>query len=231
MVYLLFLVLPACAQSGKRTDTVENENFRLSSLAKTDLGEVIEVHLDQSHSYLRELMTKLYKRNPRELLKSTYAGTMEENIVRLFDLKHEWNFPEFGEQRGGEVINLAFSEEYQGDRVFCLVAGLLYMHMQTYNHKRNFYLLQSPDPQNVYNLARNIEITVWKLENKYDRNGELFLYTNSLADEDTNLSYERLFGKLIGLQDTLALIIARKTNRSITRVFQQMATAVFLPVF
>ena len=40
-------------------------------------------------------MSKLYKRNPRELKKSSYKMA-EENIVRLFDLKHTWDFPELG---------------------------------------------------------------------------------------------------------------------------------------
>jgi hypothetical protein len=71
---------------------------------------------------------------------------------------------------------------------------------------------------------------VWKLENNVDSKGELFLYSNSLPGEPANLSYERLFGKIIATQDTMAIIIADRTNRGIRKVIQQMATAVFLPI-
>ena len=63
-----------------------------------------------------------------------------------------------------------------------------------------------------------------------DKNGELYLYTNSLPGEVPNLSYERLLGKLIATQDSIAIIIAGKTNRAIKTVIQTMATAVFLPI-
>jgi hypothetical protein len=55
--------------------------------------------------------------------------------------------------------------------------------------------------------------------------------SNSLANEEIrNLSYERIFGKLIATQDNIAIIIAGKKNRAIKTVIQRMATAIFLPI-
>ena len=45
-----------------------------------------------------------------------------------------------------------------------------------------------------------------------------------------NLSFEREFGKIIGSLDLLSKIIADKTNRIVAKVFQNLATAIFLPV-
>ena len=45
-----------------------------------------------------------------------------------------------------------------------------------------------------------------------------------------NLSFEREFGKMIGNLDVLSKIIADKTNRLVAKVFQNLATAIFLPV-
>ncbi len=104
------------------------------------------------------------------------------------------------------------------------------MVMAAYEYKTDFYLLDTVDEQKLYNSARNIEIAVWKLGHDVNTNGELFLYTNSLSGEPVNLSYERLFGKLIATQDNLALVIADKNNRVIKNVIQKMATAVFLPI-
>lgn len=230
LVLFLIYFLYGCVDNGTRPDGLPQEDYQVGSLIKTDMGEVIEVHVEESRTHLRELMIKLYKRNPRELRKSIYAKTIDENVVRLFDLDHNWEFEEFSGLYGSDVILLTFSSDYHGDRVFSLTAGLLFMVMEAYNNKRNFYLFQAPDPQNLYNLARNIEIAVWKLGNSYDSYGELYVYSNSIGTEETYLSYERLFGKLIGLQDTMAIIISGRTNRTITKVIQQMASAIFLPI-
>ena len=178
---------------------------------------------------LKELMIKLYKRNPRELRKAELK-LPEEHIVRLFDLAHDWNFAELQGKHDIEAIKLTFDDRYQGDRVFAFIAGLYSMVMKSYDYKSEFYLFDSVDPQTLYNCARNIEIAVWRLSNKYDSNGELFLYSNSLPGEDVNLSYERLFGKLIATQDNIALIVAGKKNRTLKKVIQRMATAVFIPI-
>ena len=45
-----------------------------------------------------------------------------------------------------------------------------------------------------------------------------------------NLSCEREFGKMIGYQDVMAQVAAQRTNRTIRRVVQTLATAVFLPI-
>ena len=156
--------------------------------------------------------------------------TVQENIIRVFDLKHDWNFPELDKKKGVNAIRLTFEENYNGDRVFSLIVGLTSMLMAAYEYKTDFYLLDTIDEQKLYNSARNIEIVVWKLGHDVNTNGELFLYTNSLSGEPVNLSYERLFGKLIATQDNLALVIADKNNRVIKNVIQKMATAIFLPI-
>ena len=105
------------------------------------------------------------------------------------------------------------------------------MIMKSYNYKSEFYMFDTVEPQKLYNCARNIEIAVWKLSNNLDSSGEPFLYSNSLANEEvTNLSYERLFGKLIATQDNITTIMAGKNNRTVKTVIQKMATAVFLPI-
>ena len=174
-------------------------------------------------------MVKLYKRNPRELQKSRYPD-IDKNVARVFDQVHNWKFEELGRLKSIDAVHLAFDEDYQGDRVFAFVVGLVSMVMMSYGNKADFYILDSVDPQKLYNSARNIEIAIWKLEHNRDSSGELFIYSNSLPGEPPNLSYERLFGKLIAVQDTIAIIIEDKTNRTIKKVIQQMATAVFLPI-
>ena len=229
----LFLFLSinfGCNKEIVRENKPIQKEIGISQIVKSDIDNVLEVHVDESRRLLRELMSKLYKRNPRELKKSSYK-IAEENIVRLFDLEHTWDFPELGGTHDIESIRLVFNDEHQGDRVFTFVSGLMSMIMKSYNYKSKFYMIDSVDPQKLYNCARNLEIAAWKLNNDRDLQGNLFLMSNSLPNEEIrNLSYERIFGKLIATQDNIAIIIAGKKNRAIKTVIQRMATAIFLPI-
>ena len=229
----LFLFLSinfGCNKEIVRENKPIQKEIGISQIVKSDIDNVLEVHVDESLRLLRELMSKLYKRNPRELKKSSYKMA-EENIVRLFDLEHTWNFPELEGTHDITSIGLVFNEKYQGDRVFAFVSGLMSMIMKSYNYKSRFYMIDSVDPQKLYNCARNLEISAWKLNNDYDLQGDLFLMSNSLPNEEIrNLSYERIFGKLIATQDNIAIIVAGKKNRAIKTVIQKMATAIFLPI-
>ena len=99
-----------------------------------------------------------------------------------------------------------------------------------YNGKTEFYLTESLDAQKLYNSARNIEIAAWKLANARDARGQPLLVSNEMAGDVRNLSFEREFGKMIAYQDVAAQIAAQRTNRTIRRVVQTLATAVFLPI-
>ena len=229
----LFLFLSinfGCNKEIVRENKPTQKEIGISQIVKSDIDNVLEVHVNESRRLLRELMSKLYKRNPRELKKSSYKMA-EENIIRLFDLEHTWNFPELEGTHDVASIRLVFNVKYQGDRVFVFISGLMSMIMKSYNYKSKFYMIDSVDPQKLYNSARNLEIAAWKLNNDHDLQGNLFLMSNSLPNEEIrNLSYERIFGKLIAVQDNIAIIMAGKKNRTIKTVIQNMATAIFLPI-
>ena len=229
LVCISIVTVAGCSRDTPRDDSPRKGSFNVKSLAKTDIDGVLDIYVREARTYLRELMVKLYKRNPRELQKSGHTD-IDKNVTRVFDQVHNWKFDELHGQKSIDAIYLAFDEDYQGDRVLAFTVGLTSMIMMSYGNNTDFYILDSVDPQKLYNSARNIEIAVWKLEHNRDSSGELFIYSNSLPDEPPNLSYERLFGKLIAVQDTIAVIIEDKTNRTIKKVIQQMATAVFLPI-
>ncbi len=230
IILCALLILCACNKEVVRENKPVTEGIGISQIAKSDIDNVLDVHIMESQKLLRELMVKLYKRNPRQLKKSELK-LIEEQLVKLFDLKHTWDFPELEGKYDVELINLAFDEDYKGDRVFGFIAGLMSMIMKSYNYQSEFYMFDTVEPQKLYNCARNIEIAVWKLSNNLKSNGKPFLYSNSLPDSKVrNLSYERLFGKLIATQDNITTIMAGKNNRTVKTVIQKMATAVFLPI-
>jgi len=51
-----------------------------------------------------------------------------------------------------------------------------------------------------------------------------------MGESDYDISFDRLFSKMVMVQDMMALIVADKTNRGITKVVQSVAQLAFLPV-
>jgi len=219
---------PAAPSTGKRPPPAERD-FRPSDLAKSDIDVVAETHSQECLASARLLMEKLYRRNPREWHKGNFPS-MDAALARAFDARSEFRFAELGNARGADAIVLALKPDYTGDRVFAFGVGLASMVFLAYNGKTEFYLTDSLDPQKLYNSARNIEIAAWKLANARDARGEPLLLANEIAGDIRNLSFEREFGKMIAYQDVMARIAAQRTNRTIRRVSQMLATAVFLPI-
>ncbi|MBI4988197.1 MAG: hypothetical protein HZC23_05180 [Rhodocyclales bacterium] len=193
------------------------------------MDRVAEAHQREVFASLKLLAEKLYRRNPREWRKGGQAS-LEAAVARIFETNHEWKFAELENKRGTDVIHLAFREDYAGDRVMAFIVGLGGMVQTAFNDKTELFLLDDLDPQALFNAARNVEIAVWKLSNAAAPGGELYLLSNEGGGPVKNLSFEREFGKVIGSLDLLSKIIADKTNRIVAKVFQNVATAIFLPV-
>ena len=71
---------------------------------------------------------------------------------------------------------------------------------------------------------------MWKISNARTPQRELLLLSNDGAGPVPNLSFEREFGKVIASLDILSKIVADNTNRTVVKVIQNFATAVFLPL-
>ncbi len=225
----LVLLTGACSSETRPDQDPVERHLSVKSLAKGDIDNVLDIHVHEARKLLRTLMVKLYKRNPNQLKKSPF-NDIDKNISRVFDKHHDWSFRQLDYKESVDAINMTFDDNYQGDRVFLFVVGLSSMLMASYGDKTDFYISHRVDGQSLYNSARNIEIAVWKLSNSKNKYGEPFLYSNSLLNEEAYLGYERLFGKLIAIQDTMAIIMQGKNKRLIKKVLQKMATAVFLPI-
>lgn len=225
-------LLPGCVATAPARDgkTVphQHDESSFAQLGKSDIDRMADVQMRENTQSLRLLMIKLYKRNPRELKKST-SDSVEVMVDWVFEGDHGWQFRKIDGVQGTDALNLAFSPEYQGDRVLPFIVGLYTMLVKAHGGKNEFYLTDSIDPQSVYNAARNIEIAVWKLSNTRDASGQLLLLTNEINERERNLSFEREFGKIVGRLDLFAITLAEKSQRLISRVAQNLATALFIP--
>jgi hypothetical protein len=220
---------PPTAPATGRRPRPGDAPFTANELLKSDIDAVADVHLRESMASAQLVMDKLYRRNPRELRKRGTV-TVEAAVARAFDPRYQWRFAELSQQRGTAALQTAFRPDFAGDRVFAFGVGLGSMISQAYDDKREFFLTDTLDAQRLYNAARNVEIAAWKLASTRASNGELLLLSNEMSGDAPNLSFEREFGKLVAYQDTLALIMAQRNNRTIRRFSQGVATAVFLPL-
>ena len=207
-----------------RSDTTVDARY----LLKTEVDRIADATRREIGDGLLLIADKLYKRNPREWKRAGLASR-EAAVDRLRQrVRHDW--PELGGQRERLAAQQAFTETYAGDRVAALIFGLLTMVDAAFEHKDDFYVLDSLNEIKLYNAARNMEIAIWKLAHDRRTGGELFLLSNELDPANRNLSFEREFGRVIGLLDLMAQVVADRNGRTLSRVTQSVATAIFLPV-
>ncbi len=213
-VIMILLLAVGCSQQG----------IDVRHLAKSDISHVADASYRRCHALLREFAVKLYKRNPAQLARGQGASR-EQRLAQLFGQSGPLRFRELEGHYGIDAMEMAFAPDYTGDRVFALMAGLVDM----------IRLIPTTftctmDAQKLHNSARNIEIMAWRLASRRAGDGDLLLLTNSLPGEPANRSYERLYGKMIALQDMMADLMARKGDRVVNKIAVNAASFAFLPL-
>lgn len=227
--YLFLLVfITSCSSNQIKSPTSQYDKSSVNQFAKTDFDRMADLEIRENMESLKILALKFYKRNPSQLKKSTQDNA-EKMVNWIFHGDHNNEFELLQNKKDIECLNLVFDESFNGDRVLALMIGLKTMLLESHGNKTDFYLFDKLDPQNIYNVARNIEVVVWKLSTKKMENGEPFLISNSISGNEQNLSFEREFGKIIGRSDYFAYTLSEKTERTITRAVQSVSTRLFLP--
>ena len=217
---LLFLLSPlwltACA------------DYEVKNLAKSNVAMVADEFIAESRSLVLELMEKLYKRNPAELRRIP-GLTIEGRKAQLKVNRHELEFEELGMKQGIDAMNLAFDPGFRGDRVFALTVGLGSMLRQAYGYKPEMFIYDQLNGPALWTSARNVEVLAWKLRNRRQPDGEYFLISHEYRGEVDNLSFERLFGKLIVMQEIMARIAGDADDRAVTTAVHTVGRA-FIPL-
>jgi len=203
--------------------------------AKTDIDRIADLHRREVNASLARLAEKLYRRNPREWRKGGHAS-LAAALARLADPARAAGVFDPDGKRGTALILAGMRDDYPHDRVAAFVGGLTNMLNDAFEGKLEFFVFDDLDAQKLYNAARNVEIAAWKLANAQRAvpeadipAGAPLLFSNEMAPV-RNLSFEREFGRLIGNLDLLSSIAADKTQRTVVKVVQNLATSVFLPI-
>ena len=229
LFFILMLLSFLLIQTSNAKEIVEPDRQSGSQLGKSDFDRMADHEIRENIQSLKSLMIKLYKRNPVELKKST-SEDAEKMVNWVFNGNHNWNFEAINNAQGTDAIYLTFNEDYKGERVLPFIVGIYTMLIKAHGGKKEFYLFDSIDPQLLYNASRNVEIAAWKLSNTKDTAGNLFLIANEINQKENNLSFEREFGKIIGRTDFVAFTLSEKMERSITRIIQNLATGLLIPI-
>jgi hypothetical protein len=216
LALLLSVFLVACA------------DYEVKNLAKSDVDLVADEFIAESRRLVLDLMVKLYKRNPAELRKIP-GLTVEGRMAQLRVNRRELDFPELDGDQGIDAMNLAFDPGFRGDRVFALTVGLGGMLRQAYGYKPEMFMYDQLNGPALWTSARNVEVLAWKLRNARQENGELFLISSEYRGVVDNLSFERLFGKLIVLQEVMSRIAGDADDRAVTTAVHTVGRA-FIPL-
>jgi len=226
---LIFVMITGCANNTlKNKDTTQYDKSSVSQFGKTDFDRMADYEIRENIESLKILMVKFYKKNPKELRK-TSSDNAEIVTNWVFNAKHDWKFKSINFAQETKALNQAFDESFEGDRVLSLITGLYTMIKKAHGDKIEFFMFDSLNAQSIYNSARNIEIILWKLSTKRNVAGQLFLQSNEMNEKKSNLSFEREFGKIIGRIDYFAYALSEKSERGITRALQSIAAGIFLP--
>jgi len=226
-ILLALVTMAACTtklgKDGKTASTVD-----VKYLAKTEVDRIADTNREEVVNGLLLIADKLYKRNPKEWKKAGQPS--REAALERLRLRQQQRWTELNGLSEGPAAALAFTDAYAGDRVAALVYGLLSMVDAAYEHKEEFYILDSLNETKLYNSARNMDVAVWKLGHDRSAAGELFLVSNELDPANRNLSFEREFGRVMGLLDFMAKVVADRNGRGFSRLTQTVASTIFLPV-
>ena len=213
---LLSLLLGACG------------GYEMRNLAKTDIDLVTDEFIEESRNEVRELLVKLYKRNPDQLAVNP-GMTVEGRLAQFRVARGQLDFAELDGLQGIDAMNLTFDPDFRGDRVFALVVGLGSMLREAYGFKPEMFIHDRLNGAALLTSARNVEILLWKLKHTRKPDGEPYLVTYEYRGVIDNLSFERLFGKLIVLQEMMARIAGDRSDRAVTRSVHAVSS-VFLPM-
>ena len=202
--------------------------YEIKNVAKTDVDLVTDEFVAESRRLVSDLLVKLYKRNPAELRK-TQGMTIDGRLAQLRDNERELLFTELSGAQGIDAMNLAFDPSFRGDRVFALVVGLGGMLRQAYGYNPEFFIYHRLNSDALLTSARNVEVLLWKLKNARKPDGDYFLISHEYKGRIDNLSFERLFGKLIVLQEMMARIAGDADDRAVNTAVHTVGKA-FIPL-
>ncbi len=135
--------LKPASHSSKKTD---------KQTAQASKGQLPKQIMSAHTEDLRALMLALYEAHPEELAKSTAMGP-REMTEWVFDGKFGWRFDALRSMQDQQALNLLFDEQFQGDHVLALVAGLETSLFHGYGAENEFAIPTEQESSSMQTLS------------------------------------------------------------------------------
>lgn len=135
--------LKPASHSSKKTD---------KQTAQASKGQLPKQIMSAHTEDLRALMLALYEAHPEELAKSTAMGP-REMTEWVFDGKFGWRFDALRSMQDQQALNLLFDEQFQGDHVLALVAGLETSLFHGYGAENEFAIPTAQESSRMQTLS------------------------------------------------------------------------------
>lgn len=207
------LLMMGCASAPTPNGKVQGDAFSMQEMLQSDSNRIATLAMRENMDSLMRLMDKLYQRNPAEWRKTAASREAAIAHVRSAILgKQMW--PDLQEHRDVMALSKALSPDFAGDRVGAFIYAMGDMLLTSHGGKTSFTLVDSLDPQHVYNAARNVEIANWVLNHRKNGKGQPLLLSNHISEQERNLSFEREMGKVIARLDLVASFSTERVRRS-----------------
>ena len=202
--------------------------YELKNLAKSDTDLVVDQFITKTRADVQELLIMLYARNPQQLAKIP-GMTVEGRLAQLRVRRYKLQFAELEYKQGIDAMSLAFDPTYRGDRVFALIVGLGSMLRQAYAYQPEMFLTDQLEAEVLLASASNVEMLWWKLRNTRKPDGQHYIITYEDLGVVDDLSFARLFGEIIVLQEMMAEIVDDSSHRAVTGAVHAVSKA-FIPL-
>jgi hypothetical protein len=97
--------------------------YEIKNLVKSDINLVTDEFIAETRTLVRELMLKLYARNPDQLHRAGLANA-DTRLRQLQETPGPLLFHELNSAQDIDALELVFDPGFAGDRVFALTVGL-----------------------------------------------------------------------------------------------------------
>lgn len=196
---------------------------------QTQFDRMATVGMEQNLQDIEDMARKLYMRNPGQWRKS--APSLDAAMTRLIQEIDSRTSPKGLEGLHDiQIVTVSVDPAYAGDRVQAFTVGLADMLLAAHNGKRRFYVTDFLNADHVYNAAHNMAVAEWLLTTRKDKAGGPILWSSQVTQGVPNLSYERLFGQIIGRLELESSLLGESMRRVGIGYVQSLLFFNFLPV-
>ncbi|KQP18813.1 hypothetical protein ASF43_29140 [Pseudorhodoferax sp. Leaf267] len=208
------LGLAGCASPPAPRGAVQSEPTSAGEALQSDTNRMVTLAMRDNLAGLMLLADKLYRRNPGEWRRAGHASREAALDVLALAIRQQQAPATLQGKRDIAALALALTPEFTGDRVAAFIYANADMLIVAHGGKTSFNLLDSQEPQHLYNAARNIETAVWLLATRRTATGQPLLLADEMNERGRNLSFEREFGKIVGRLDLVAVYLTEKYRRA-----------------